>query len=456
MYYSNFNVFNDQLNNRELLVRDGVAKLVVCWVLWEITHHCRYFKEVHQSWREVGNWTSDRILCSKDTDSINQKGINPEQRWKQGSPGIIFREETQRNLVTLNGNDFMSGSNISENLKQLCAWRDTRPSDRIRNLLTVMSIGLWRSTNWIPVKTTVLEGAQKKSVSVSSLNDEGIYAFKKYEPVARMFLGSETSGIAALERTTVEQYKRKESLINFQSLEPEETAASPIPLGILLRWGKFFCFGPNLPDDANEEQLAFAVKSLPPPEQAAWLAFCGDEDGANGKPVGKFVEAMQKLVEATPNRKIHEEKARKKSVNVPKSKSEIGFFRNFSEGAKKLKSEIPGFRVNMTSPPPGMNTKLNLGSEKAQLLVREFTYFLQKPAADIYVLASRRLTLRWDISATDNRLNDDTFGNSTWVRKEIQRLNPTLKIAKANWSGSCLDVNVRRNDGDPSEILGKC
>ena len=449
MYYSNFDVFNNKLNDRELLVRDGVAKLVVCWALWEITRHCRYFPKEVQSWQKIGAWTSERILCSKESDSINKNGISPEARWKQGTPGIIFRKAAQTLLVASNGSDFMSGSKISQNLNQLCTWRDASSNDRIRSLLSVMNIKNWRNTNWIPVKTTVLQGAQNKSVSKRSLDDEGIRVFNNYEPVARMFLGSETSDIAALERTTVEQYKREKSLIYFQSLKPKEIAASPIPLGILLRWGKFFCFGPNLPDDANEEHLALAVKSLPSAEKAAWLAFCGDEDGANGKPVGKFVEAMQQLVEAAPNHKIHEEKARKKSVKMPKPEFEIGFFGNYQKGAKKLKSEIPGFRVNMTSPSPGRKTKLNLGSEGAQLLVRELTYSLQEPTADIYVLASRRLTLRWDISATDNRLNNDTFGKSTWVRKEIQRLNPTLKIEKANWDGSYLDVNVLRNDGDP-------
>lgn len=449
MFYTNFNALNDQLNVNELLVRDGVAKLVVCWTLWEVGRHYRHFKNhTNESWHQAGEWASGRIFWAKDTDSISAKEIEPEGRFhKDTSPGIMLKGDFAAKLIDIDGKTFLSKQTISKELGQLCWWKTLEPRKRLPAILKVASGSAWRGANWLPVTMDQLKYRASKKATELDFPRNGIEVYKSFASVARMLVGSNAKGIAALERTTVKRHLNKEPLTKFQTFDVSgENAASPIPLGVLLRWGKLFCFGPILPDDANEDDLAPSVKDLQAKEQAVWDAFCGPHDGAHGKPLGDFVDALRALIEA--DGVIHKAEARKKGVLFPKGGGKIGLFNPISESssAASRESGIRGFRVNMTSPPPGGRTRLNLGSENARLCIRELGYFLRQKEEDTSVFASRRLILRWDIPGTGNLLNDHTFGNSAWVFEKIAQLNPVLNVEAANWDGPYLQVIVRHSE----------
>jgi hypothetical protein len=469
-YPDRFDVMLPVCNSDELLVQDGVAKLLLLWLLWETARAWRagLFREGN-GWQELGKKISDRINLTKAGDTANKKWGKwsqsaPDDLATSTSPGVIVDFERLRELFTSNapGNVQLAVSSLEGFIGKLHSQK-SMAGDHLLDLMEKLKFSVWRGINLTPIKESLFRGLQGGSRVDKIADSNRILLGRSY--VARMFWGA----VGSIERT--DRPLSDLGLNGFQSVPSGHSPwASPIPQLILLRWGKLLCFGPIASDDQDS------------PAQQAWTAFCGhknSETGRRGTSVGEFAGA---LVDSLSREVIdqHEMRGREK-VDIPSAGNnfEASKSRDESELQKSAEPQLSAhtqqaapeqpkrptpapvraFDVYMVGPDQSDRITLRVTSDAMfHLRIDAFSYMFPTtdavPADGDRVIAVKAIRVMWNFgSSAFARFQDVTCVED--FQSHLQFLNegdvelggppPTLDADRAKFS-------LRRRDGEAFPI----
>ena len=342
MFSADYDANNTSLNANEWLVQDGVAKLCLLWNLWWAVAEagadggtfgvagCPVYKQA-MSLRDriavsIGPPSKEKGKKKSAATDAKESALKRTHAWpylllnKLGREGILQEENLKQNRLVSICLPRRSHKLTSSSVYQ-------KEPNKIKVDAAKKGITLflghfphpWVRVNGIDLATGsfgALQGTQlgshKKGMAKQyNLHEESVTltfpdgASKHILGLFRMFWGSVGTDLAMrLERTTWSQVKKGVSLVTFQLIEESDgsQAASPLPVWLLVRWGRLLQFGPDLEQTCSAE----VADACTPNEarRAVWQAFCGAKseeaalDGTRlrGRSLQEFADALQNLI----------------------------------------------------------------------------------------------------------------------------------------------------------------
>lgn len=421
MFAADYNGNNTTLSPDEWLVQDGVAKLSLLWNLWwavaeagadpatfggvdspAYKHAMNLRKRIANSIRPKAK-DRERALAKTRQDPSDRTHAWPELVLKKTGREDILREGKLRTdpLVSVcfprRSREWKSHYSDLGNQKTL---RAHAAKESISKFLEDFTHA-WTRVNgfYLPkhqfaaFENTHL-GNHKKDVANQYEFDAELVAVtfsssasKEFQGLLRMFWGSVgTDHLLRLERTTWARIRAGENLTFFQLIDASDKspAASPLPIGLLVRWGRLLQFGPDLQETCRVHEVEAC--ELNSSRGAVWNAFCGvksvetapDETHLRGRSLQQFADALRDLIESEdqPSQSKHGHVVIPSANGLPAKKAPQAQ----QPSAEPKGSEAPPsaavrpFWVRQNSAPPGQPLSITLGTQGPPFSIRSLAY----------------------------------------------------------------------------------
>ena len=234
------------LTASERLVRDGAAKLFLCWTAWTLAQH-------HQTTVKITGLTPLRDSIGKNALGIIQqtcKGRGVGVARQQGGDGIRNILDKAKFTAFANGKTVTSFDALAKEL--VPAVVSCKSSSAIASV-GWLTLPTWRDVQDFAATQAKLHDRRDSRV----LADHGA----AHESAARMFWGSGGS----LERTTVHDLAAGHHLTTYlQEPAAGGIAASPIPVRLLEHWASILGFYDTDHPVANAVLTAFSDPTASP------------------------------------------------------------------------------------------------------------------------------------------------------------------------------------------------
>lgn len=275
----------------ELLVRDGVAKLYLCWTAWTLAqwYQCKRLQAAdlrlnlaERIWQRLQLTTEGRGFGGPPAVEPKVKGIN------LGIQGILRDDTFDRLTLNFNGAGL---EGFEARLKVLDADIVGKPDTALETLATsLVQSKTWARLNWIPDYGI----GQAPRVNFDRDGPPDLAAFKQRAPTARTFWGASRS----IERTSRKLVERGLPLSKYHDIPLDDNVyGSPVPLRVLIAWSRHLGFGPMINPMAGVDETAHAERALDGLAKETWQAFSGaDADGFRGASCASFASCLQKLI----------------------------------------------------------------------------------------------------------------------------------------------------------------
>lgn len=412
----------------EVLVRDGVGKLYLCWCAWTLAqwYQCERL-EVGDNRMRLGERLFQRLCATTKGRGFGREKGRATPDMAAGILAIINDEIFQELTEDL---ETPTLSEIERRLDRKIGQGDRNPQTALE-LITREHVK-WQT--WMRLNGIRLT-APFSRVFFSADQEPTIRTFKNRETTARIFWGSKNS----IERTCRTRYEVDPSLERFEDFDGASAElASPIPRQMLLWWGRVLGFGPIVDRWADAEQAAEAAHNLPELQANAWLAFCGADNAPpfRGTDRGTFAAALQDLIDGEPVAMIQSER-RTGIVEVPTNKdvkSGSGWVdapisrrtptrsRNDSPAA-----HLP-ITMNAFNRDDGISMRIDTRDDGRVVLDELIYRFPQDETAEAERVCLTALEIEWDWRQSTLVSVDPQWSDSRTRRDAVQADNPDVSI----------------------------